>query len=59
MELESAGWSIYGLKETKKMKVGGIVDNWTMTIIAVLRGEPEHIITFGKKILVYRKDNTQ
>ncbi len=58
-ELESAGWSIYGLKETKKMKVAGIVDNWIMTIIAVLRGEPDQVFKFGKDILVYRKDNTQ
>jgi len=55
-ELESAGWSLYGLRETKKMKIADIVDNWTLATIAVLRGEPEQVIEFGKGILVYRPE---
>lgn len=51
-ELEESGWSVYGRKQRKTMKIGEKTSPWGVAVVAVVKGSPEHVVQRGDSISV-------
>lgn len=51
-EIETAGWFVYGSRARKKLRVGDVIDDWTVATIALTRGSDKQVYTLGDQIVV-------
>lgn len=53
-ELENRGWYVYGAKEKRREEVMGVMDDWIWSILALLKGEPQEVVSMGRQLFVAR-----
>ncbi|HEX7239609.1 MAG TPA: toll/interleukin-1 receptor domain-containing protein [Longimicrobiaceae bacterium] len=54
-DLESAGWTVYAERRSGRRKIGGVVDDWIWSVVALVRGEAEQVLHVDNKVIVLRK----
>ena len=53
-ELKVAGWTVYGSRMKGKKKIAGVESEWIWYAIAVVRGQPEEVVSIDNRILVFK-----
>lgn len=55
-QIEAAGWFLFGKRVKQKRKIAGTLDDWIVSVVALLRGKPEEVRYDGNQVLVLRRD---
>ena len=51
-EVEESGWSVFGRKQRKTMKIGEETLPWKLAVVAVVKGKPSYVVQMGDTISV-------
>ena len=51
-EMEESGWSVYGRKQRKTMKIGEKTLPWEVAVVAVVKGKTRYVVQMGDAISV-------
>ena len=51
-EMEESGWSVYGRKQRKTMKIGEKTLPWEVAVVAVVKGKTRYVVQMGDTISV-------
>lgn len=51
-DVEESGWSVFGRKQRKTMKIGEETLPWKVAVVAVVKGKPSYVVQMGDTISV-------